>query len=150
MKSNDSTSYPSWYKWFILGQFSLLTFSNAFVWNTYSPLPYVFLNYYGKDDVLFVNLFSIIFMAAYPVFLYPALWVFDHPGKIRGLVLRIGGRKGDDSRYERGLRYGVLVGALLNAVGAFLRYVGSGRGGYWTAMIGQTLAAIAQVFILGI
>ena len=65
-------------------------------------------------------------MIAYiPMFL-PAAWAFD----------------------AWGLRVGVTVGTGLNALGTWVRWEGRNPDGFVWALVGQTLAAVAQPFLL--
>jgi hypothetical protein len=74
---------------------------------------------------------SVIYMIMYIPLVFPATFVVENP------------KWGN-------LRMGVLIGAFLNMIGAAFRYWGATqRSGFWIAFFGQSLAAIAQAFILG-
>jgi MFS family permease len=51
---------------------------------------------------------------------------------------------------RKGLRFGVLVGVGINTVGAALRCLATSADTFYWALIGQTLGALAQTFILGV
>ncbi|CAI2167425.1 18016_t:CDS:2 [Funneliformis geosporum] len=115
-------------RWFVLASFSLLSFSNAVLWITFGPCLYIFMDHYQQTPST-INALATVFMIVYPIFLVPILKIYD----------------------KWGLRQGVLVGAFLNAFGTFLRFMGSfGPSGFWLLFLGQTIAAIAGVFILGV
>lgn len=71
---------------------------------------------------------SMIYMLAYIPFIFPATWLLD--------------------RY--GLRVTAIVGALLNAVGAWIKCAAIGPSRFAVLMTAQGVCAIAQIFILGI
>ncbi|CAG8552731.1 5751_t:CDS:2 [Funneliformis caledonium] len=115
-------------KWFVLTSFSLLSFSNAVLWITFGPCLYIFMEHYQQTPST-INALATVFMIIYPILLIPVLNIYD----------------------KWGLRQGILVGAFLNAFGTFLRFMGSfGPSGFWLLFLGQTIAAIAGVFILGV
>ncbi|CAG8566360.1 11300_t:CDS:2 [Funneliformis mosseae] len=115
-------------KWFVLTSFSLLSFSNAVLWITFGPCLYIFMEHYQQTPST-INALATVFMIIYPILLVPVLNIYD----------------------KWGLRQGILVGAFLNAFGTFLRFMGSfGPSGFWLLFLGQTISAIAGVFILGV
>ncbi|RHZ64068.1 hypothetical protein Glove_326g30 [Diversispora epigaea] len=126
-----SLSYtPSYYRWIILFGFSLLTFSSASLWITFAPCLYIFMKYYSITAT-HVNILSTIYMIIYPMVLFPSIKFFD----------------------KYGIRNGIIFGAFLNTLGSLIRFLGSlsqTMAGYWIIFIGQSIAAIAQVFMLGI
>jgi MFS family permease len=116
-------------KWIVLASFSLLSFSNAVLWITFGPCLYIFMAHYNQTTPSYINALATVYMVVYPILLLPVLKIFD----------------------KFGLRQGVLIGAFLNAFGTFLRFLGSfGPSGFWLLFLGQTMAAIAGVFILGV
>ncbi|CAG8509784.1 326_t:CDS:2 [Diversispora eburnea] len=126
-----SSSYtPSYYRWIILFGFSLLTFSSASLWITFAPCLYIFMKYYSITAT-HVNILSTVYMIIYPMILFPSIKFFD----------------------KYGIRNGIIFGAFLNTLGSLIRFLGSlsqTMSGYWMIFIGQSIAAIAQVFMLGI
>ncbi len=119
---------PSNRRWIVLTSFSLLSFSNAVLWITFGPCLYIFMNHYQRTPSS-INALATVYMIVYPILLLPVLKIFD----------------------KWGLRQGVLIGAFLNSFGTFLRFMGSfGQSGFWLLFLGQTIAAIAGVFILGV
>ncbi|CAB4495709.1 uncharacterized protein OCT59_005674 [Rhizophagus irregularis] len=116
-------------KWIVLASFSFLSFSNAVLWITFGPCLYIFMAHYNQITPSYINALATVYMVVYPILLLPVLKIFD----------------------KWGLRQGVLIGAFLNALGTFLRFLGSFEAsGFWLLFLGQTLTAIAGVFILGV
>jgi MFS family permease len=122
-------TYTVYYRrWFILAVFSMLSFSNAMVWITFSPIATISQRQWNVN-VQWINGLSLVFMIVYI------------PGSpIAGFMLDF-----------FGMRIGVSIGALLNAIGAWVRVAGSGDSNYFAILfVGQTLAALAQCFILSV
>ncbi|CAG8605872.1 4739_t:CDS:2 [Ambispora leptoticha] len=116
-------------RWKILFGFSLLSFSSACLWITFAPCLFIFMSHYGHITPSYINSLSTIYMFIYPFLLLPSIKIFD----------------------IYGLRYGVLLGAFLNAFGAMLRFLGAfGPSGFWCLFMGQAFAAAANVFIIGV
>ena len=86
--------YPR--RWAVLVLFSLLSFSNAMLWITFSPISSIVGDWYDQSDFM-VNCLSMVYMAIYIPLVFASSWVFDRQG---------------------GLRIGTILGALLNAAGA--------------------------------
>eukprot|EP01136_Pigoraptor_vietnamica_P017044 Opistho-1_new@61670 len=116
-------------RWLMLFIVCVLNISNAALWISFSPIADITSAYYDRSLTL-VNLLSQIFMICYLPLGFTSSWALD----------------------DKGLRYGVLIGAVLNFVGAWVRYVSDfvpGRdGSFGVLFVGQTLAACAQPFIL--
>ncbi|KJE89591.1 hypothetical protein CAOG_01031 [Capsaspora owczarzaki ATCC 30864] len=115
-------------RWAVLALFALLSFSNAVMWITFSPISSIVGEWYDKSDFL-VNCLSMVYMAVYIPLVFASGWIFDRPG---------------------GLRSGTIWGALLNAAGAWIRYGGKAASGFAILMAGQAVASVAQTFILGV
>lgn len=109
----------------------VLNASNAMLWLSFAPVADYTASYY-KKSVDAINWLSIVYLICYLLFGLVTIWILD--------VL--------------GLRTGILLGAWLNAVGAVVRML-SGfhfvpeNCKFIVVMIGQTLAALAQPFLLG-
>ena len=123
-------SYSS--RWGMLAIFCSLTFINAVLWICFSPIAVYTQRFYGVS-LTAVNMLSVIFMLLYA------------PGSYLAVHL-VGSTPG-------GLRTCIVVGAVLNAVGAWLRYAsawlapatGAAAGwGYALLLVGQALPALAQ------
>jgi hypothetical protein len=100
------------------------------VWNTFSPVARTAREYFDVQPV-YVDALSFVFMVIYIPFIVPASWVL--------------------SKYS--IAVGVFVGGFMNAMGAWLRYIGvvvplSQMGQYYIVFAGQTVGALAQCFIL--
>eukprot|EP01135_Chromosphaera_perkinsii_P011456 Nk52_evm32s2402 gene=Nk52_evmTU32s2402 len=114
-------------RWIALGLFSILSMSNAIMWISFATIA---------DDVKErlsigdgkLNLLSTIYMIVYIPGLPVASFLIDR--------LSLGA--------------GIWTGAILNAGGGWLRFVGARNADYWTVFAGQFCCALAQTFILGI
>jgi FLVCR family feline leukemia virus subgroup C receptor-related protein len=102
------------YRWVITALFNILTFTNAAQWITFSPLSSTLELRYGVSTQA-INWLSMIYMIIYIPFVFVSSWFI--------------------SRF--GLRYGILAGALLNALGALVRYLGDSN--YTILLLGQVL-----------
>ncbi|RUS14963.1 major facilitator superfamily domain-containing protein [Jimgerdemannia flammicorona] len=131
---------PQPWRWFVLLALSLLNFINGAMWITFAPCLYVFARYYFGDVAAgsnAINSLSVVYFVVYPILIYPSFQYFVDP-------------KG--SPIGTGLKRGVMIGAVLNVAGAWLRYLGAVPSvmGFAMLFVGQTVAAIAQVFIIGV
>eukprot|EP00735_Rhodelphis_limneticus_P012634 TRINITY_DN5950_c0_g1::TRINITY_DN5950_c0_g1_i1::g.9952::m.9952 TRINITY_DN5950_c0_g1::TRINITY_DN5950_c0_g1_i1::g.9952 ORF type:complete len:434 (+),score=78.02,sp/Q28FF3/MFS7A_XENTR/38.46/4e-92,MFS_1/PF07690.11/3.6e-31,MFS_1/PF07690.11/1.9e+03,MFS_2/PF13347.1/4.3e-07,MFS_2/PF13347.1/4.6e+02,Nodulin-like/PF06813.8/0.00011,Nodulin-like/PF06813.8/3.9,OATP/PF03137.15/19,OATP/PF03137.15/0.0023,SPC25/PF06703.6/0.063,NADH_oxidored/PF08040.6/15,NADH_oxidored/PF08040.6/30 TRINITY_DN5950_c0_g1_i1:108-1409( len=116
-------------RWFMLFVMCLLNISNAMLWISFSPIASSTEDYYDISSTV-VNLLSMAFMICYIPLGFTSCWVLD----------------------TKGLRWGVLIGASLNILGAWVRYLSSTASSKDTELgvlfLGQILAACAQPFIL--
>ncbi|KAE9421679.1 hypothetical protein Angca_003144 [Angiostrongylus cantonensis] len=114
-------------RWAILAMFILLSASNGAQWIIYSVIAQIVSEFY---DVSFsaVDWTSMIYMATYIMLFIPAAYLLD--------------------RY--GLRMSILMGAMGNAVGAWIRMLSARPDGFWITFIGQTIVGSSQMFTLGI
>jgi MFS family permease len=121
-------TYTLYYKrWLILAIFSLLSLSNAMVWITFSPIASLAEKHFSVN-IQWINACSLVYMIIYI------------PGSpIAGFLLDF-----------LGMRIGVSIGALLNALGAWVRVAGSSSDYFVLLFIGQSLCALAQCFILSV
>mmetsp|Transcript_25736 Transcript_25736/g.45199 ORF Transcript_25736/g.45199 Transcript_25736/m.45199 type:complete len:426 (-) Transcript_25736:950-2227(-) len=121
MMETEYREYSS--RWLILTLFSLSTISNALMWVTCAPITEELSDIYGVSEFV-VEICSLVYMAAFIPVVFPSNYILD----------------------EYGLRVGVLVGMTLTFFGALCR-IGAFDSFYWV-LIGQTLAAIGQPFLL--
>ncbi|KJE90576.1 hypothetical protein CAOG_01874 [Capsaspora owczarzaki ATCC 30864] len=122
-------------RWLMLTVVCLLNIVNAAQWIQYAPIADTVKRYYDVSST-WVNMLSQIFMILYIPFGFMASWALD----------------------TRGLRYACVLGAVLNAVGAFIKYMANfveitpsadPNIMFAVVMVGQFFAAAAQPFILG-
>ncbi|KAI9274702.1 major facilitator superfamily domain-containing protein [Phascolomyces articulosus] len=135
--TNDNDS--KWWCWFVLFAFSLLSFSSALMWDTFAPCLYIFADYYFDGQVTTatinaINAMSLIYMLIYPLAVQPTLRFFEDKKDVPG----------------SGLKRGILIGAFLNMLGGAIRWCGGAQDRYFVLLLGQTVAAVAQVFMLSI
>ncbi|XP_036090385.1 feline leukemia virus subgroup C receptor-related protein 1 isoform X1 [Rousettus aegyptiacus] len=107
--------------------FSLSSLVNAFQWIQYSIISNVFEGFYGVS-LLHIDWLSMVYMLAYVPLIFPATWLLD----------------------TRGLRLTALLGSGLNCLGAWIKCGSVQQHLFWVTMLGQSLCAVAQVFILGL
>ncbi|KAI9263755.1 major facilitator superfamily domain-containing protein [Sporodiniella umbellata] len=110
-------------------------------WITFAPCLYIFIQYYFEKVSPYstnaINLLSSIYMLVYPFAVQFTFKYFEDPlPTSRG----------------SGLRRGILIGAVLNAIAGCIRWMGAipNTFGFFVLFFGQTVAALAQVFMLAI
>eukprot|EP01064_Diplonema_japonicum_P037002 TRINITY_DN8560_c0_g1_i1.p1 TRINITY_DN8560_c0_g1~~TRINITY_DN8560_c0_g1_i1.p1 ORF type:complete len:468 (+),score=45.93 TRINITY_DN8560_c0_g1_i1:28-1431(+) len=119
----EYTAYPK--RWLVLGVFSLCLMVNSACWITYSQITHEASLYY-EVSTTWIDILSMLFMFWYLPVNFPACWVLE----------------------KYGLRTGVLFGSGLGFIGAGLRIVGMSKATFPAVVIGQSLVAIGQPFLL--
>ncbi|XP_076659654.1 choline/ethanolamine transporter flvcr2a isoform X2 [Halictus rubicundus] len=114
-------------RWLILMIFVLYSASNAMQWIQYSIIANIVMNYY-KVSSFSVDMTSMIFMITYIPFIFPASYLLD----------------------KFGLRFAALFGAILNALGAWVKVFSVNQDLYWLTFLGQTIVAVSQTFVLSV
>lgn len=114
-------------RWLVLFIFCLLSMTNAFQWLQYSVINNIVVEYYDVTS-LAVNGTSIIWMILYIPLIFPATWFMDNYG----------------------LRWCVLLGALGNCLGAWIKCASASPHLFYVSFIGQAIVASSQVFILNV
>ncbi|XP_065216394.1 uncharacterized MFS-type transporter C09D4.1-like [Planococcus citri] len=113
-------------RWLILALFCMCSACNASHWIQYAIITNIVSRYYNVDSVL-VDWTSIIFMATYIPLVFPASWVLQ----------------------KKGLRVAVIMGAVLLAIGSWIKVFSAHRDRFDVAFTGQTIVSISQMFTLG-
>ena len=117
-------------RWHMLGIFCVLTFTNAFLWISFSPIVALTERYYGVSAT-YVNLLSALFMVLYLPGSYLAMYLIT----------------------KYGLRTSITVGAVLMAIGGWIRYASvyvakasatPSFFAYVLLLLGQSFPALAQ------
>lgn len=119
-------------RWAVLVAFSLANMTNAVLWVTFAPIAPLAESFFDTSDT-WINAFSVSYMVAYI------------PGSIVALIVY--------SFRQDGLRIGIVLAAVLSAVGAFFRYFASSGNHaklYGVTLLGQYLAAISQPFLTNV
>ncbi|KAL4212511.1 hypothetical protein CU097_011252 [Rhizopus azygosporus] len=130
------------WRWLILLSFSFFSFSSALMWITFAPCLYIFTQYYFQVTNTYttnaINFLSSIYMLIYPFAIQFTFKYFEDPIP--------------NHKPGSGLRRGILIGAILNALAGCIRWLGAVPSlyGFIILFIGQTIAAVAQVFMLAI
>ncbi|CCD63886.1 putative MFS-type transporter C09D4.1 [Caenorhabditis elegans] len=114
-------------RWVILVIFMFLSGSNGAQWIQYSIIANIISDYY-KVSFQAVDWTSMIYMLTYILFFIPAAWLLD----------------------KWGLRLSVLLGALGNCVGAWIKLLSTHPDSFWVTFVGQTIVGASQMFTLGI
>ena len=119
---NDFVLYKR--RWVVLAVFSLISMSNEVIWISLSSITSVVKEYYGVSYIA-VNWLSMIYMLFY-VFVFLAALALD----------------------REGLKFTIMIGAVLNGLGSCARLIGTNRDGFAMVFVGNASAALAQCFIL--
>lgn len=114
-------------RWVILIIFMFLSGSNGAQWIQYSIIANIISEYYNVSFQA-VDWTSMIYMLTYIFFFIPAAWLLD----------------------KWGLRLSVLLGALGNCVGAWIKLMSTHPDSFWVTFVGQTIVGASQMFTLGI
>ncbi|XP_015795427.1 uncharacterized MFS-type transporter C09D4.1 [Tetranychus urticae] len=114
-------------RFFILILFCLYSASNAFQWLQYSIITRKIATFYQIDD-LSVNLTSLIYMFVFVPGMIPASWLLN----------------------RFGLRVTVLIGSFGTFLGALVKCASLAPDKFWVTMVGQTLVAICNLFVLSL
>jgi FLVCR family feline leukemia virus subgroup C receptor-related protein len=122
-------------RWLVLFIFALISFMNAFHWIEHNIIQDVIISYYNSslpDSTIgqneSVNWLSLVYMLCYIPLVFPAMFLLD----MKGLKLTVG------------------IGALLTAVGAWIKCGAVNPNRFAVLMFAQTICAVAQVFTLGV
>lgn len=116
-------------RWLILGLFSLLSFMQCAVWNTWGPISDSCITAFPSWDSSTIALFSNWGTVTYVIFAFPLIWLYD----------------------LYGLRSGTLFSAFLMAVGTAIRCISTSELFFtWMAHIGANLNGIAGIVICSV
>lgn len=118
---------PSKRRFFVLFIFCLVTMVSGFHWIQYSSIAHVATRYYSVSN-LAMNWMSTVYMVTFVAFSLPAiLWC-----------------------EQVGLRASVLNGATLMSAGAAIKYLSASPNAFTRLLIGQTITALGQIFLLSV
>ncbi|XP_078492825.1 putative MFS-type transporter C09D4.1 [Ciona intestinalis] len=102
--------------------------SNSFQWIEYAIISDIILKYYKGTTTLAVVWTSMVYMLAYIPFMFVATWILD----------------------KWGMRKTLLLGAILNGVGAIIKIGSVSPNLFVVSFVGQTISAISEGFLLEI
>jgi hypothetical protein len=125
-------------RWFVLASFCLFSFTNALQWITFSPAVQTFAKYFFNEVSLSttnaINAFSGSYMIIYPILVPFSFSYFEDE---------------DGSKFGSGLKRGITIGALLNAIAGIIRWLGAYPNwqGYSIVFLGQVIAAIGILIV---
>lgn len=114
-------------RWLVLGAFCLLTLLNAVQWVQYAIVSDSVERFYGVSAQA-VDWASMVYMLMYVPFIVPASWMLD----------------------AKGLRTTVLLAGVFNCAAAWIKVFSAGPDRFAITMVGQTVAAITQAFVLAV
>ncbi|XP_030649992.1 choline/ethanolamine transporter flvcr2a [Chanos chanos] len=113
-------------RWVMVLLFSFYSLSNAFQWIQYGIINNIFMKFYGVSSFV-IDWMSMVYMLVYVPLVFPVSLLLD----------------------KKGLRIVTLMGAGLNCMGVWAKVASIRPNLFWVTMLGQTVCAIAQVFLLG-
>ena len=125
-------------RWFVLASFCLFSFTNALQWIAFSPAAQTFAKYFFNEVSLSttnaINAFSGSYMIIYPILVPFSFSYFEDE---------------DGSKLGSGLKRGITIGALLNAIAGVIRWLGAYPSwqGYSIVFLGQVVAAIGMLIV---
>lgn len=128
---------PGLERWFVLASFCLFSFTNALQWIAFSPALQTFAKYFFDETSLTttnaINAFSGSYMIIYPILVPFSFSFFEDK---------------EGSSIGSGLKRGVRIGAILNALGGTLRWLGAYPSwqGYLVVFAGQVLSAVGECY----
>ncbi|CAO3655763.1 unnamed protein product [Mucor hiemalis] len=134
------------WRWFVLFSFSFFSFSSSLMWITFAPCLYIFVQYFfgsaSTATTNAINSLSSVYMIVYPFAIQFTFKYFED--QISSGVKQF--------PPGNGLQRGIMIGATLNAIAAGVRWLGATPSlfGFVVLFFGQTIAAVAQVFMLSI
>lgn len=117
-------------RWFVLAIFCSHSAINSFQWIQYSSITNIVTSYYGVSN-LEVNFTSLVYMITYIPFIIHASLMLERVG----------------------LRRAICLGAAGTALGSIVKFqFGSAPTptAFWCMMIGQTIVALSQLYIISI
>ncbi|KAG7380581.1 Major facilitator super domain-containing protein 7 [Phytophthora pseudosyringae] len=127
LKTPTTTPRDAYRKWFMLALLSVLTAINQGICYSYAPIASI-VEKRWEERVHSTELITVYFISYIPCS-FVGSWIMD----------------------KKGLRYGVLLGGFLQALGAGLRYfacVFNPAGEAYVTLLGQILASIAMPFMV--
>ena len=122
-------------RWFMVLLFATYSLTNAYQWIHLNIIGNIIERYYNASlpqsayqRRVTIDWLSMIYMLAYIPLIFPSTWLLD----------------------RKGLRIVGILATALNAAGAWIKCAAVHEDRFAVLMTGQTVCAIAQIFILGI
>ncbi|KAJ0063155.1 hypothetical protein NL108_012610, partial [Boleophthalmus pectinirostris] len=112
-------------RWVILFLYSSCALFNQYQWIQYAIISNIFMRFYNVKSFA-INWLSMLYMLVYIPFIFPVTFL-----------------------EKKGLRFCTLVGNAFNFTGAWIKVGSTGPNLFWVTILGQSFAAMAQVFLLG-
>jgi len=114
-------------RWLMLAMFAVVSGMNGFHWIHYPIIGSIIKHFYDITDDQ-VNWVSLSFMLGYPILFFPGAWICQ----------------------KIGLRYTVIAGSVSNAVAMWVKLAATAPDRYYLVIIGQILATMGNVCLLGL
>ncbi|XP_025196974.1 feline leukemia virus subgroup C receptor-related protein 2-like [Melanaphis sacchari] len=114
-------------RWLMLVLFVLCSMISAVQWIQYSIISNVIMKFY-KVSSFTVDFTSIVYMVTYIPLIFPASWILE----------------------KKGLRVAMVAGSFGTMIGAWFKVASSSPDRFYMTMLGQTIVASSQVFILNL
>ncbi|XP_032527225.2 heme transporter FLVCR2 isoform X2 [Danaus plexippus] len=114
-------------RWLVLFIFVLYSASNSMQWLQYSIIQDAVVKHYGVTSIT-VYWTSMVYMITYIPLIFPASYLLD----------------------KTGLRTTTIIGSFGTCAGAWLKVFSVPPDMFWLGFAGQTVVAVAQVFILNV
>ncbi|KYN30097.1 PREDICTED: feline leukemia virus subgroup C receptor-related protein 2-like [Trachymyrmex cornetzi] len=112
-------------RWLMLIIYMIYNGTNSSQWIEYSIITNVVTKYYGVSSMM-VDWTSMLFLAIYAVFIFPASYVTD----------------------KCGLRWTIIIGAGLNCLGSWIKILSVQPDRLYVVFIGHSIVALAQTLVL--
>ncbi|KAJ8979451.1 hypothetical protein NQ317_006765 [Molorchus minor] len=114
-------------RWLILIIYIIYAAISTLQWVQYSIITNIVMRYYNVSASA-VDWTAMVFMIMWPILVFPASFIID----------------------KMGLRVAALIGCGTTALGAGIKVFSIGQGLFYVVLIGQTVAAVSQIFILSL
>ncbi|KAJ8938162.1 hypothetical protein NQ318_011927 [Aromia moschata] len=114
-------------RWLILIIYIIYATISTFQWVEYSIITNIVMRYYNVSASA-VEWTAVVFMVMWPILVFPASFIID----------------------RMGLRVAALIGCGTTALGAGIKVFSIGQNLFFVVLIGQTIVAVSQIFILSL
>ncbi|ESO99593.1 hypothetical protein LOTGIDRAFT_68534, partial [Lottia gigantea] len=120
-------------RWLMLGLFSVYSFINGYQWIHLSIIGNIIERYYNEslpsDEFhrqTTIDWLATSYLAIYVPLIIPGIWLLN----------------------KYGLKVNILLGAVINALGAWIKCIGLAPDRFYLVMIGQWFCAICDAFVV--
>ncbi|XP_044730965.1 uncharacterized MFS-type transporter C09D4.1-like [Chrysoperla carnea] len=114
-------------RWLMIFIFAAIYFINSAHWVQYTIIADTIKKFYNVDTTM-VNMTSVVYLVPYLPLILPASYLID----------------------KKGVRFTLLLAAIGNFFGSWLKVFSAHPNGFYIGLTGQTILAISQLFILSL